>query len=116
MSDEQAQLILSPSKYEAHTTGSVIVTADCGHDCYISQGGIQTQARLNARTICMDCVDPDAVPEVEVTPEIFADLVANLGYEKANRLVELSKDPKIRQALFGPRSLPAEFHRLHGTS
>jgi hypothetical protein len=114
MTDERAVLVLAPAKYGGHD--DAIITADCGHRAYISSGGIQTQARMDARTICMDCCDPADVPEVQVPPEVYAELVERLGQEQADHLIELTKNPANRRRMFGPNNLPSKFHRLFGTS
>jgi hypothetical protein len=103
MTDDQPKLILTP--YDggrgAHTPGAVPVMADCGHQCWISMGGIQSQASMGARTECMDCVDPNDVPEMVVTPEVYKDLVDAVGMAEADRLIELAKDPKMRAKMLG---------------
>jgi hypothetical protein len=113
--DEQAQLVLSPVRF-GNEHDDLIITADCGHRAYISSGGIQTQARMNARTVCMDCVNPDEIPEINITPEVYADLVSRIGQEEADHLIELANDPANRALMFGPESLPAKVHRMFGTS
>lgn len=99
--DDATTLMLSPLDY-AHGSGATLIQADCGHQAWISAGGLQTQARLNARTMCMRCVDPADVTEVAVTPEIYADLVEEVGQEEADRLIAL--DPLAMRRMLGNNS------------
>lgn len=100
MTDERPKLILSPFN-GPHTPGAVVITADCGHQTWISMGGIESQSKMNAITICMECVDPADVPEFVVTPEVYRDLINAVGQEEADKLIELAQNPAVRATMLG---------------
>lgn len=102
---DQATIIVSPAaEGYIHTADAVQIMADCGHKSWISPAGIQNQATLKARTICMRCVTPEQAMSENwrVTPEVYAALVTEIGQVEADHIIELTSDPKNRAELLGP--------------
>lgn len=61
---EQSVLVLSPTTEKAPVAGSRQVTADCGHECWVSPGSAESFEREDVYTKCVPCAGgPEALME-----------------------------------------------------
>lgn len=88
-------LLVSPADAPAHTPGSVLFDAGCGHRAWLSVAGMQMLLGGGLVTVCEDCADPaEAARGFVVSPLVRAELSALRGADYADRLIgEAAADP-----------------------
>lgn len=80
---EPRLMMCSPITVPTNVPGSVQLTADCGHQIWLSPSGLRMKLAGKVVLRCENCVDPDDIASIESTPESRAELVALLGSEQA---------------------------------
>lgn len=56
MTDELILALMPTSRGACGVPAAVVVTADCGHECWMSPASVATQLATPSRTMCVDCV------------------------------------------------------------
>lgn len=73
--------------------GAVQITADCGHQAWISPSGLRLTLALPHRTICLACVNRDGVPadaDLQIAPGSEDEAIAAMGEESYRSALALS--------------------------
>lgn len=77
------------------TAGAFTIPANCGHECWLSNAGMQAKLAEGMRSICIVCaverglLDPNNIHGV---PGALDELIAEFGPEKGRQMYERSRD------------------------
>ena len=100
---ETVVMLLSPlGMGSGGVPGAMQVTADCGHQCWISPSGVQTMLSMGAKSRCMDCTDPGELAKgtfLPPTPDTRAELVSVLGEREAEDTIAKGTNPATAAAM-----------------
>lgn len=86
---EDRILALSPIAWGAFP-GAAGITADCGHECWISPSGVQAMlSGVITRKICVPCAykDPDNISRLEAVPGAEDELAEIMPREQAREVI-----------------------------
>lgn len=95
-------LVCSPKQDMPPVPGAVSLTADCGHEVWISKSGQQAIKEHNLETRCMACVPTDL--PVESLPGIQQEAEQLMGKEAYEMTLAIFRDPaKLNQIMLASR-------------
>jgi hypothetical protein len=93
---EERKLVLSPEREgSGGVPGSVTITADCGHQAWISPSGLAFKLGGGVRAVCEDCVPLETDMTVELMPGQRKELAFLIGEREADEVIrKVQQDPQ----------------------